>query len=78
MQLSNGPIVQLTDQFVAIAQKLRPMLGRYKLAEDTARLEKLEGRLRDVKDALNLDVELDELTAKSKQQAVSKSLAHNL
>ena len=42
------------------------MLRRHKLQEDTARLTVIEDYMREVKDALNLDVELDELTSASK------------
>ena len=42
------------------------MLARYQVTEDASKLHLIEGQLRQVGDALNLDVELDELTAKSK------------
>ena len=42
------------------------MLARYQVTENTSKLNLIEGQLRQVGDTLNLDVELDELTAKSK------------
>ena len=66
LQSGAGDILRLTDKFVMTAQKLHPMLRRHKLQEDTARLTVIEDYMREVKDALNLDVELDELTSASK------------
>ena len=66
MESGKGRVFQNTDSFVAAAQKLRPMLARYQVTEDASKLYLIEGQLRQVGDTLNLDVELDELTAKSK------------
>ena len=66
METGRGRVFQNTDSFVAAAQKLRLMLARYQITEDASKLYLIEGQLRQVGDTLNLDVELDELTAKSK------------
>lgn len=67
MQSGDGYVVQNTDTFVATAQKIRTMLSRYQLSDDSSKLQIIEGQLREVGDALNLNLQLDELTAKSEQ-----------
>lgn len=62
MRSGKGDVLQLTEQYVILAQCLRPKLARHQLSHEVMALEEIESQLRDIKEAHNLKDDLDNLT----------------
>ena len=63
MNSGEGDVVQLTDHYLTLAQHVRPKLARHQLPNEVKALREIEDQLQDMKQALNLKDDLDNLTA---------------
>ena len=61
MKSGKGDVFQLTAQYIALAQFLRPIMARHQLRHEVTALREIESQLRDIKEALNLSSDLDDL-----------------